>query len=91
MRPRSIDYVANIDTSIRLHARCLVFIRADLRSVDTDRSGKAIGQYDTLVINSRPSSTTRTYIPIRRIRARINREEERGKRRKHYKLVVAVV
>lgn len=35
----------------------LVFIRVDLRSVDTDRSRKAIGHYDTPVINSRPSST----------------------------------
>lgn len=65
-RPRSIDYTANIDTSIRLHAHCLVFIRADLRSVDIDRSGKAIGHYDTPIINSRLSSTTRTYIPARR-------------------------
>lgn len=39
-RPRSIDYTANIDTSIRLHARCLVFIRADLRSVEHRSVGK---------------------------------------------------
>jgi len=66
-----------------------IFIRVDLRSVDIDRSGKVIGHYDTLVINSRPSTTMRIYIPVRRC-ARPNREREGGKKRKCYKLVAIV-
>jgi len=42
-----IEYTAYIDTPMRLHVRCLVLIRADLRSADADRSAKAIGHYDT--------------------------------------------
>lgn len=75
-------------TSIPLHARRLVLIRADLRSVDGDRSRKTIGHYDTPVINSRPSWTTYTlcvciYVSCSSpaVRARINREAD-GKKKK---------